>query len=241
MKACNRCKETKDESAFRRGSQCRACDKIVKRAWEAANPDKVKAQKHRSYLYNRDEILAKTAEYQRVNRTKLAPKKLAAARRRVAEDPEKYRAKERARRTGENREAYLEYRKASYHRRKERDNAYQRERWKNDINWKLKCRLRWFLRQGLKGRQKCTRAEELLGCDIESFKLHLESLFQPGMSFENYGKWHIDHIMPCAIFDLTNREHQKRCFHFSNLRPLWAEDNLRKSASVPPVHQFSLL
>jgi hypothetical protein len=52
------------------------------------------------------------------------------------------------------------------------------------------------------------------------------------MSFKNYGKWHIDHIRPCASFDLSKASEQKECFHYTNLQPLWAEDNLSKGIKV---------
>ena len=71
---------------------------------------------------------------------------------------------------------------------------------------------------------------ELLGCSIEKLWEHLESKFQPGMTRENHGKWHIDHIRPCISFNLTDLEQQKICFHYTNLQPLWAEDNLKKGA-----------
>ncbi len=58
--------------------------------------------------------------------------------------------------------------------------------------------------------------------------MHIESKFVDGMSWENRSQWHIDHIRPCANFDLTDIEQQKICFHWSNLQPLWAKDNLRK-------------
>lgn len=70
---------------------------------------------------------------------------------------------------------------------------------------------------------------ELIGCSIEQLLEHLESQFQDGMTWDNYGEWHIDHIKPCAMFDFTKEEDQRECFHYTNLQPLWAEDNLRKS------------
>lgn len=82
---------------------------------------------------------------------------------------------------------------------------------------------------------------KLLGCSVEDFRIYLESKFEPGMTWENYGSaWHIDHIMPCAIFDLSRPEHQKRCFHFSNMQPLFREENQAKRDKVLS-DQFNLL
>jgi hypothetical protein len=72
---------------------------------------------------------------------------------------------------------------------------------------------------------------ELIGCTKDELRTYLEGLFLEGMTWENYGKrggWQIDHIKPCASFDLTNQDQQKECFHYSNLQPLWADDNLKK-------------
>lgn len=72
----------------------------------------------------------------------------------------------------------------------------------------------------------------LLGCSIGAFMAYLESKFAGGMSWANYGKWEIDHIVPCALFNLEKPEHQRRCFHFSNLQPLWAPINRAKGARL---------
>lgn len=113
-------------------------------------------------------------------------------------------------------------------------------------NHKLKIRNRLKVRilHALKGNRKCTPTMMLLGCSIERFRSHLESLWQPGMSWENYGvyriggpmTWHIDHIRPCDVFDLTDPEQQKQCFNWSNMQPLWAIDNLAKGKKLltPP-------
>ena len=69
---------------------------------------------------------------------------------------------------------------------------------------------------------------QLTGCTTEFLMTHIESKFTDGMSWDNYGNWHIDHVLPCASFDLENSEEQKKCFHWSNLQPLWAADNIRK-------------
>ena len=70
----------------------------------------------------------------------------------------------------------------------------------------------------------------LTGCTLEALRLHLERLWQPGMSWANYGfhGWHIDHIRPIAAFDLTQEDQRRQCFHFSNLQPLWKDQNFSK-------------
>ena len=101
-------------------------------------------------------------------------------------------------------------------------------------------RLRYVLRGRLwsaltkKNIKKTTSVMELTGCSIDFLKHHLESLFLEGMSWDNYGTygWHVDHILPCASFDLSDPEQQKICFHYTNLQPLWREDNLSKGARI---------
>ncbi|WP_217597848.1 hypothetical protein [Cohnella sp. GbtcB17] len=91
---------------------------------------------------------------------------------------------------------------------------------------RLRCRI-WYALNGAK-KQKSTI--ELLGCSPEQARKHIENLFKFGMSWENYGDWHIDHIRPCSSFDLTDPDQQKQCFHFTNLQPLWSAENLSKGS-----------
>lgn len=78
--------------------------------------------------------------------------------------------------------------------------------------------------------QKFSNTETLLGAPISVVKKHLESLWKPGMNWENHGYrgWHIDHIRPCASFDLKDPIQQLACFNYKNLQPLWGIDNFRK-------------
>lgn len=69
----------------------------------------------------------------------------------------------------------------------------------------------------------------LIGCSIDDLKEHLENQFQSGMTWQNFGEWHIDHIRPCASFDLTDPKQQQECFHYTNLQPLWAAENISKN------------
>jgi len=102
---------------------------------------------------------------------------------------------------------------------------------KIDEDFKILYNLRGRLYKALKGFSKSKKTLDLVGCSIEELKQHLESQFTKGMSWDNYGfyGWHIDHIKPCALFDLSDPKQQELCFNYINLQPLWAEDNLKKS------------
>lgn len=117
-----------------------------------------------------------------------------------------------------------EYRESN----KERYNAYCRNKYKNDIEYKIISLLRRRMRAALKEKNKSESTKELLGCSIKKLRQHLELQFEEEMTWDNHGEWHIDHIKPCALFDLTDEEQQKECFHYSNLQPLWAQENLSK-------------
>lgn len=98
----------------------------------------------------------------------------------------------------------------------------------NPIN-KIKKNLRRRINHVLKNNKKSNTTFELIGCTPEFFKDYIASLFKDGMSWDNYGEWHIDHITPCFTFDLSKPEEQNKCFHYSNQRPLWAKENLTRS------------
>ena len=114
---------------------------------------------------------------------------------------------------------------------------YRKERSKRDPNFKLLCTLRSRLCSVIrrKGIGKLYHAKELVGCSIEDLKAHIESKFKPGMTWENHGQWHIDHIEPIASFDLTDPAQQRECFHYTNLQPLWAKENLSKGGRTRRV------
>ncbi len=99
------------------------------------------------------------------------------------------------------------------------------------IQGRILCRLRARFHGVLKGKRKPGQCLELVGCSLGELTRHIESQFKAGMSWDNFGEWHIDHIRPCASFDLTEADQVKQCFHFSNLQPLWAIENLKKGAT----------
>jgi len=110
------------------------------------------------------------------------------------------------------------------------ENKYRRAREKRDPTYLLGRRLKSRARIAFtrRGKQKTVSISNLLGCSYEEARMFIEKKFEQGMSWNNYGKWHIDHIRPLNSFDLTNIEEQKKAFHYTNLQPLWAKDNLIK-------------
>jgi|TARA_E500000318_G_scaffold94438_1_gene93786 hypothetical protein len=115
------------------------------------------------------------------------------------------------------------------------NNEYMKEYRKVPEN-KLVINQRKRISQALRGILKSNHTLDLLGCSAFELKAHLESKFQDGMSWDNYGRdgWHCDHIRPCASFDLSDPKQQEECFHYSNLQPLWAKDNLSKKDKYKP-------
>jgi hypothetical protein len=113
---------------------------------------------------------------------------------------------------------------------KNRRNEYLKKKRETDVQFKISKNIRDRMRAAMDGRSKSKNTIDLLGCSIEEVKIYLENQFTEGMTWNNYGKtgWHIDHILPCASFDLTDPEQQKKCFHYTNLQPLWAKDNYSK-------------
>jgi len=114
-------------------------------------------------------------------------------------------------------------------------NIYTRLRRRTNPNVNIKDNLNRSLRRLVKG-VNVPSLIPLLGCTKEEFKFHLESCFKEGMTWENYGfVWQIDHEKPCAVHNLLDFEERKRCYHYSNLKPLFKEENLKKSYKLLTV------
>ena len=118
---------------------------------------------------------------------------------------------------------------------KQKRNAVRAIRYATDQHFVLRKLISERIRGALRNfkANKYFSSQELVGCTLLKLRQHLESQFTTGMTWENQGDWHIDHIMPCAAFDLTKRSEQKKCFHYTNLQPLWAIDNLKKGNKLP--------
>jgi hypothetical protein len=113
---------------------------------------------------------------------------------------------------------------------------YHNARYAADPTYALLHCVRTRLQAALRAQsvKKTHRYAKLLGCFAHELKAHIEGQFVEGMSWENRGEWHVDHIRPCATFDLSDPAQMTECFHYTNLRPLWAKDNMsRPKIKIP--------
>jgi hypothetical protein len=154
------------------------------------------------------------------------------------EQQERYRQRNRDYARARRLQMTAEEKKAQTKQRKTYINQYINERRESDPSFKLRMNLRHRVWCALKSAEatKNGGTMDLTGCTVEELRHHLEAQFADGMSWENYGRngWHVDHIRPCASFDLTDPEQQRQCFHYTNLQPLWAADNIRKGDKRQP-------
>jgi hypothetical protein len=150
----------------------------------------------------------------------------------TAEQQERYRQRNSAYQRTRRLQMTVEEKRAETRQRSNYINEYINERRAFDSSFKMRMNLRhrvWSALQSV-GASKSGNVFDLIGCTIGELRQHLETQFADGMTWDNYGRtgWHIDHIRPCASFDLTDPEQQRQCFHYTNLQPLWAADNIRK-------------
>lgn len=186
--------------------------KPKQKEYREKNKEKSRLKSKERYLANKDSIKLKVKEYCNKNKEKVNLRKRQYAK--------------------ENKERIKAYKAAN----RDKINLYVRNKLANDINFKLASLLRNRIRTALKRFHKNSSTKKLLGCSIEEFRAYFEAKFTDGMTWEIFlsgGEIHIDHIRPCSSFDLADPVQQSECFHYSNLQPLWAADNFKKSDSYP--------
>ena len=126
-----------------------------------------------------------------------------------------------------------EYKKKNRDRLRAKENEWRKEYYRRPevrLIVALRSRINFFLNGRKSALTLCLIGIADKADPIEFLWQYLEKQFEPGMTRENHGEWHIDHVKPCASFDLTDPQQQKACFHYSNLQPLWAAENSSKGA-----------
>lgn len=222
-KKCTKCGEIKLLSEFHKcisnkdgfGNFCKSCRKNISNERRLKNPDKIKAINDRYKLNNIDKVKAGNKKYYEENKEKIKAK-------RILYDKENYiKVKEQNLRNNEKNRDKIKAR--------QKLKKYNTKRYNNDPQYKLRIIMSSRINRGLKGRSKTIKTIDLLGCSIIEFKQFISKKFLPEMNWDNHGKiWEIDHILPCASFDLNNIEEQKKCFHYSNMQPLFKTTRIAK-------------
>jgi hypothetical protein len=117
---------------------------------------------------------------------------------------------------------------------KMKEKEYKRKQLLSSPGFKIECAARCRVREILRINRISHSNSELIGCSRNELITHLSALFKPGMTLQNHGVhgWHVDHVIPCAKFDLTNADQLKQCFHYTNLQPLWCNENWKKGSKV---------
>jgi len=231
-KICSKCKQEKSLCDFYKyASQCKKCKKEYQAKHYQKNSEKVKERNAKYHRENPEKVKRWKAKYRRENPEK-EKERAKKYHRENFEKIKERKAKYRRENLEKIKEREAKYRRENLEKINERRAKYERERYKNDENFRILKLLRSRLRKSLKSQsaKKSKGTLELTGCSIDKLWEHLEKQFKDGMTRQNQGEWHIDHIKPCSLFDLTDPEQQKECFNYKNLQPLWAEENLSKRA-----------
>ena len=184
---------------------CLVCDRLQKVAERQRDPERVRANEKRTRTKNKTAVVKRIKDWQQRNPEKIA----------LYGETQRLKA--------QNEFEYAERRRYLWRnwskKQREEGTAYA-------VAQNLRCRLNNSLRSRNLSQSQSVLA--LIGCSIDELKSHLESQFLEGMTWTNWTTdgWHIDHIRPCASFEDPA---DPRCWHYTNLQPLWAKDNLRKS------------
>ena len=214
-KICSKCKEEKIICQFGshkitkdgKRSSCKECNSKDSKEWRENNPEKVKLQKQRYLKKYTQKNLDRGKKYRQNN-------------------PEKV-----IERSNNWRKNNSEYGSLYYQKNKDKINIQKLMKKKNDPIFKLQCYYRTKLNKIL-GSKKYGKTFDIIGCTPQLLKEHLENQFTDGMNWDNHGLfgWHIDHIIPLS--SAKKEEELYKLCHYSNLQPLWAEDNLKKSNKI---------
>ncbi|KKN24453.1 hypothetical protein LCGC14_0894780 [marine sediment metagenome] len=256
-KTCTKCNIQKEINEYYKKKecknqivgQCKECYKKRAKQWRRKN---IVKSKETAIIYrktNKEKIKINAKNYREINKNILKIKKA----KWYNEHKEKINKRRREHREN-NRNELREYGRKYYannkdkyrksiEKNKKRINQYMRNRRITDINFKIKDNLKRRTNMVLNGNSKSESTLELLGCKIDVLKKHIERKFTKKMNWNNYGRrgWHIDHIIPCAHFDLSKESEQRKCFHFTNLQPLWAKDNVAKRDKVIEGTQMTMI
>ena len=186
-----------------------------KKKYRENNKEKIK-EYHKEYRKNNKEYRKNNKEYHKEYRENNKEK--------IKEYRKEYRK--------DNKEKIKDDEKKYRENNKDKKNEYFKKRKLNDPLFKFKCSLRSLISSSIrnKGYKKNSKTFDILGCEYSLFLKYMKGQFKDGMTWENHGEWHIDHIMP--MHTAQTEEEALALNHYTNLQPLWAEENLSKSNTI---------
>jgi len=196
------------------------------------NKQKKIAYQREYYKDNKEDCLKVSRKWAVKNKTKVRKASREWARKDREQNPEKYKEYSKT-------DIVKKARKKWYNKNKEYHREYAKKYFRRRVKEDIQYRLRWLLRGRISGAfrfnlsKKALKSMELIGCSIENAKAHIEKQFLDDMNWGNHGKvWEIDHIIPIASFDLTEKEEQIKAFNYKNLQPLYKFDNRSKGSRI---------
>jgi hypothetical protein len=219
-KICKKCNEEKNLCEFytdkttkdgKRGS-CKSCINLYGKDYRTQNKQKVKDLNKFYQKNNKEKINLKTKKW----RDKNKKREIERNKKWKIENKEKVK-KYKTEWKNKNKEKWVELKKKNH-----------LKKYKTDPIYKIKISVRRIIYRYIKTKKFSN--PEIIGCDYEFFKTYFEGLFTDKMCWENYGEWHIDHIIP--LCSATSEEEIYKLNHYTNLRPLWAEENLKKGGKL---------
>lgn len=253
-KVCSKCKEEKEVCEFYKNSQkkdglhprCKVCVNNCVKDYKEQNPEKVKKSKQKHYLTNKEKYSNSHQKWRKENPECISNysklyyiknKESLIERGRKYYDTNKDNILEKCKEYVKN-----NFDKTSNYQKKYRENNkeklrnykyyYNKTRRETDILFNLRNNISHRVREFLKVKNitKNNKTFEIVGCSPQFLSEYLQKQFVDGMTWENRSEWHIDHIIPLSSAK-TEEEIYKLC-HYTNLQPLWAEDNLKKSNKI---------
>lgn len=234
---CIECKIDKDDSQFYKDLTRTECKKCSRRKYYHDNKEKTNKKRRDKYQDNKEEILKKGREYSKNNKEKIGENKkiyYANNKENISNN-----GKIRYKKKKEKMSVDPEFNKEMKEKSKENLNRWRKEN-KDEINksirdkkkidplYKLKDSIRTLIYVSIKRVKGCKnqRTNDILGCTVDEFKIHIESQFIEGMTWKNHGEWHLDHKIPVSWGETQEKIIELN--HYTNFQPLWAFENLSK-------------
>lgn len=210
VRVCSLCSKELLLGCFHKGkSRCKRCRKIETKAYREKYREKISQKRKEEYIKNIEKYKINSKQYYANNKEK------------IIKNSKLWQTK--------NMDHRKQYMKNYYINNFDKIKEYKKNYKNCNMQYKISCNLRSRLSSALKNKRKYGSAVKDVGCSVGDLILWLEQQFQVDMTWENYGEWHVDHIIPLSNFDLEDKTQFIKACHWFNLRPLWAKENLSRS------------